>query len=302
MRNLARLPKVEKENLNVSQVAKYISTTGGLIDAENPTELRTIPSKNVIVTIDLQKDKDVALSSNNITLYDLAVMDSVYTLFKNGCISFTPEMIVRIMCGNLKADVSPQKAGAATKSLRKLAGIRVTLDCTEEFKARNIPIKEGEKALYTHNLLAMNEIQIKAVNGNVRMTGFSLLEKPFLYDYAERIGRIATVPVALLEVSGITDTEDAILVKRYVIQRVEELKRARNKARLKDIIYYDTDLGQGAMSDLWHDEDIKNSRSKKARLHTMILKVLEKFKEKAYIKGYSVLKEGKSVIGVEIEI
>lgn len=302
MRNLARLPKVEKENLNVSQVAKYISTTGGLIDAENPTELRTIPSKNVIVTIDLQKDKDVALSSNNITLYDLAVMDSVYTLFKNGCISFTPEMIVRIMCGNLKADVSPQKAGAATKSLRKLAGIRVTLDCTEEFKARNIPIKEGEKALYTHNLLAMNEIQIKAVNGNVRMNGFTLLEMPFLYDYAERIGRIATVPVTLLEVSEITDTDDAILVKRYVIQRVEELKRARNKAKLKKIIYYDTELEQGAMSDLWHGEDIKNSRSKKARLHAMILKVLETFKEKAYIKEYKVLKEGEKVIGVEIKI
>lgn len=302
MKELARLPKAEKENFNISQVAKYISTTGGLIDAENPTELRTIPSKNVIVTIDLQKDKDVVLSSNNITLYDLAVMDSVYTLFKNGCTSFTPEMIVRIMAGNLKADVKPQKAGAVTKSLRKLALIRVTLDCTEEFKSRNIPIREGEKALYTDYLLPMSEIQIKAVNGNVRLNGFSLKEIPVLYDYAERIGRIATVPVALLEVPGITDTEDAILVKRYVIQRVEELKRARNKARLKNIIYYDTALEQGAMSDLWYDEDVKNSRDKKAKLHKMILKVLENFKKEAYIKGYIVLTEGKSVLGVKIEI
>ena len=83
--NLAKLPKIEQERFNVSNVAKYISTTAGLVNADNPTELVTIPSKNVIVTVNLWKDKDVALSSNNITLYDLAVMDAVYTLYCNGC-------------------------------------------------------------------------------------------------------------------------------------------------------------------------------------------------------------------------
>ena len=99
----AKLPKIDEEKLNLSKVAKYISTTGGLVNAENPTELVTIPSKNVMVTVNLWKDKDVALSSSNITLYDLAVMDSVYTLYKNGCTSFTPEMVARVMSGDAKA-------------------------------------------------------------------------------------------------------------------------------------------------------------------------------------------------------
>ena len=30
----AKLPKIEEEKLNISKVAKYISTTAGLIDAE----------------------------------------------------------------------------------------------------------------------------------------------------------------------------------------------------------------------------------------------------------------------------
>lgn len=299
---LARLPKAEKENFNISKVAKYICTTGGLVDATNPTELRTMPSKNIMVTIDLQKDKDVVLSSNNLTLFDLAVMDSVYTLFKNGCASFTPEMVARIMSGNMKGDVKPQKAGAVTKSLRKLALIRITLDCTQEFKERGITVRKGDKALYTDYLLPMSEIQIKAVNGDVYLNGFSLKEVPVLYDYAERIGRIASVPTSLLDVSGINDTEDGILVRRYVIQRVEELKRARNKSSLKEIIYYDTEIGKGALSELWYNETFKNVRDKKAKLHKMIINVLQTFEKEDYIKGYTVLSEKRSIIGVEIEV
>lgn len=298
----ARLPKAEKENFNITAVAKYISTNGNLIALENPIELQTMPSKNIIVTVDLEKDEDVTLSSNNVTLFDLAVMDSVYTLFKSGCNSFTPEMVARIMSGNVRGDVKPQKSGAVTKSLRKLALIRVTLDCTDEYRERGIPLKKGDQALYTDYLLPMREVQLKSVNGDVYVNGFLLKEMPILYDYAERIGRIATVPITLMKVAGVTDTEDAILVKRYVIQRVEELKRARNKASLKEIIYYDQDMKKGAMSELWYDSTFKNVRDKKSKLHSTIIKVLESFKNEKYIKDYREVLDGKSVVGVEIDI
>ena len=295
----AKLPKIDEEKLNLSKVAKYISTTGGLVNAENPTELVTIPSKNVMVTVNLWKDKDVALSSSNITLYDLAVMDSVYTLYKNGCTSFTPEMVARVMSGDAKAYVKPQKAGSITKSLRKLAFIRITLDCTEEYKARGIKIGS---ALFTDYLLPMSEVQLKAVNGETYLDGFLVKEVPILYDYAERTGRIASVPTALLEVPGVSDTDDGILVKRYLIQRIEELKKARNKSDLKEIIYYNSEVNKGALSDLWYNDNIKNLRDKKAKLHKMIVKILDSFKCEKYIRGYDILTEGKSVVGVTVEV
>lgn len=300
--NLAKLPKIEQERFNVSNVAKYISTTAGLVNADNPTELVTIPSKNVIVTVNLWKDKDVALSSNNITLYDLAVMDAVYTLYCNGCAAFTPEMVARVMSGDLKAYIKPQKAGAITRSLRKLAFIRITLDCTEEYKARGIKIRAGGSALFTDYLLPMSEIQLKAVNGDTYLDGFSVKEVPILYDYAKRIGKIASVPTSLLDIPGVSDTDDGILVKRYLIQRIEELKRARNKSELKEIIYYDSETKQGALSYLWYDEEFKNVRDKKAKLHKLVIKALESFISEKYIREYRVITEGKSVIGVEIEV
>ena len=280
---VAKLPKTQNENFNISSVAKFITTTGGLVSSENPTELKVMPSKNIIVTVDLEKDKDVKLSSNNVTMYDLAVMDSVYTLYKNNCSSFTPEMISRIMSGNMKGDVKPQKAGAVTRS-------------------RGIKLRKGDKALFTDYLLPLREVQVKSANGEVYLNGFSLKEMPVLYDYAERIGRIAAVPISLMKVPGMTDTDDAILVKRYVIQRVEELKRARNKVALKEVIYYDEELDKGVLTELWYDEEFVNIRDKKAKLHKMMIKVLESFKTEKYIKGYDILSAGRSIIGVEINL
>lgn len=148
----------------------------------------------------------------------------------------------------------------------------------------------------------MSEVQLKAVNGETYLDGFRVKEVPILYDYAERTGRIASVPTALLEVPGISDTDDGILVKRYLIQRIEELKKARNKSDLKEIIYYDTERNQGVLSDLWYNDNIKNLRDKKAKLHKMVIKILDSFKKEKYIRGFDVLTEGKSVVGVIIEV
>lgn len=67
------------------------------------------------MTVNLFADENLALSNPNITQYDMAVMDAVYTLLVNGAVAFTPEMVVRIMSGNFEQDVKPQKSGAVTK-------------------------------------------------------------------------------------------------------------------------------------------------------------------------------------------
>ena len=72
-------------------------------------------------------------------------MDAIYTLYVSGSEVFTPEMIVRTMSGNLTQDVTPQKAGAITKSLNKLTMVRITIDCTQELIARKV-LKKGQKA------------------------------------------------------------------------------------------------------------------------------------------------------------
>ena len=128
---IVKMPKPKKEYLNNSKVANYISTENNLFS--NTLQLTTLPRKNIFVTVNLFADENLALSNPNITQYDMAVMDAVYTLLVNGAVAFTPEMVVRIMSGNFEQDVKPQKSGAVTKSLHKLSLIRISIDCTTNF-------------------------------------------------------------------------------------------------------------------------------------------------------------------------
>ncbi len=75
------MPKPKKEYLNNCKVANYILTQNDLFSS--PTPLTTIPKKNIFVTVDLTADENLALSNRNITQYDMAVMDSVYTMLVN---------------------------------------------------------------------------------------------------------------------------------------------------------------------------------------------------------------------------
>lgn len=300
--SVAKIPSLQDEKFNITKVAKYISTTSGLVNKEDKTCLVTMPSKNVMVTLDLMEKDDVSLSSKNVTMYDLAVMDSVYTLYKSGCSEFTPEMIAKVMSGDLHAYIKPQKAGSVRKSLDKLASIRISLDITDELLARGLKLKEGERGVLKDYLLPLREMQLKAANGKVIQSGFQLKEIPILYDYAERTGHIATVPTTMLEVDSVTDTDDNIIIKRYLIRRIEELKQARNKKSLSEIIYYDTELQTGAMSELWYDKNIVNLRDKKSELHKSVKKVLKSLVEKQYIQSYEELKDGRSVVGVKINL
>ena len=178
---IVKMPKPKKEYLNNSKVANYISTQNNLFS--NTLQLTTMPRKNIFVTVDLSADENLALSSPNITQYDMAVMDAVYTLLVNGAVAFTPEMVVRIMSGNFEQDVKPQKSGAVTKSLRKLSLIRISIDCTSELRARK-KIEKDQSVKLTSYLMPLREVDIRSANHQTIMKGFQLLEKPVLYTYA----------------------------------------------------------------------------------------------------------------------
>lgn len=298
------LPKVKNEYFNNTKVANYLSTNSELL--EKTFQLTTIPRKNIFVTVDLTADTNLILTNANITQFDLAVMDSVYTLLVNGETAFTPEMIVRIMSGNFNQDVTPQKSGAVTKSLNKLSLIRITIDCTEELQARK-KLEKNKTARLTSYLMPLREIEIQTANHKSVMKGFQLIEKPVLYTYAETIQQIMSVPTSILSTQGkISDTNDNIIIKRALIRRIEAMKNNKNKIKSNIIVYerYDqeTKKEKGFLITLgFNKENYSNWKKKKNNLHKSIIKILDTFKEEKYILNYEIIKEGKQKInGVSI--
>ncbi len=309
---IVQMPKPKKEYLNNSKVANYISTQNNLFS--NTMQLITMPKKNIFVTVDLTADKNLILSNPNITQYDMAVMDAVYTLLVNGAAAFSPEMVVRVMSGNFDQDVKPQKSGAVTRSLHKLSLIRISIDCTNELRARK-KIEKDQTAKLTSYLMPLREIDIQSANHQTVLKGFQLLEKPVLYTYAEAIKQIIDVPTELLEITDmsgsghLSDTDDVIVIKRAIIRRIEQMKNGKNHMDNNTIRYerYDpiTMTKKGFFAILGFDEsNYKNAnqwKKKKSSLNKIITTILEDFTKEKYIAGYEVVKEGKQkIIGVKI--
>lgn len=317
------LPKGEFEYSNISKVAKYITTKSGIVDAKEPLKLITMPAKNASVTIALKSDTDIQLSKN-ITQYDATVMDAVYSLYLNGCGRFSPEMVARMITGNLKGRISPQKIGSVTRSLNKLRHIDITIDLTDEYIKRGGHVEEGERVTKTSYLLPLEVyhavipdngktirtkkgIKCKMEDGAEEtidiIAGYEFIKRPALYSYAEQTGEIEQFPTALLAAPEITDTDENTTLKWYLIRRIGALKKAKNKSICKDIIYYDQENQQGAFSDLWYDPELySNWKSKKSKIHATIIKILDGYKKEKYIDGYNVIKDKKSIVGVEIII
>ena len=55
--DIVKMPRPEKEYMNISKVAHYISGNTGLLDNETSLRLKTIPKKNIFVAVDLHKDE-----------------------------------------------------------------------------------------------------------------------------------------------------------------------------------------------------------------------------------------------------
>lgn len=303
-----KAPNPQNEYLNVSKVAKYISTNQGLIstdtDEEISLQLTTIPKKNIFITVNLYADENLSISNPNITLYDAAVMDAVYTLYVSGTKAFTPEMIVRTMSGNMTQDVTPQKSGAVTRSLNKLTMVRIAIDCTEELIARK-QIKPGQTAQLKSYLMPLREIEVKLGNQKIAR-GYQLIEEPVLYSYAEKVKQIVNVPRSLLETKGdLSDTDEVVVIKRQLIKRIEAMKNPKNKVMSKKISYEWYDKNTDSMKGFFHElgyskEDFSNWRKKKSNIHHIITTLLNSYVKDGYIKSFNKVKEGNSINGVEI--
>lgn len=300
--DIVKMPRPEKEYMNISKVAHYISGNTGLLDNETSLRLKTIPKKNIFVAVDLHKDEHLQLSSPNVTQYDMAVLDAVYTLFVNRQSIFSPEMLLRIMSGNFDQNASPQKVGSITRSINKLRHIDIRIDYTDEARARKL-IGKNRTAVITSYLLPVDEIESRAANGQT-IHAYRLLTEPALYVYARNIKQIIDVPTVLLETHDtLSDTDEVIVIKRYLIKRIEGMKNSKNRLLSTKITYewYDvkTKTTKGMFAELGYQKENFSEvgwRTKKSKLHKSVSQLLTAFQKDGYIKSFAEVRGAKSSI------
>ena len=300
--------------------------TRGIIDIGRITleESRRGAKKLVETTCILTYEGDnVHLSGRQpFTEYDRNVYNAVSSLYVYGDKSHvvTPAMVYRAMTG--LTDSEKPTAGqlaAVTRSLDKMRFIRARIDCTAELQARRVTLNSqqingGEIDTY---LLTADAIKVKA--GGQTVKAYRIIKTPILYEYAAAVKQVLTLPASVLDVKEISEmtvdgakkltigarlpnTESRILIKGYLIRRIEGMK-GKNGLNNPVIALYnykrDGETHQGLYSIAGNSDP---TRTEANRIRDDAEKMLAYWAATGYIKSFEAQTERKKITGYKITV
>lgn len=256
-------------------------------------------TESIINLVDIWKDESITVSNPNITPFDMAVMDAAYTIMCSGHMIITPEWISSVLSGNRDQRPTPKKLEAIQKSIDKLRCVHIRINFKNEANARTSSKDKKDSFVYESYLLPLDKMEVKYKANGKTVIAYPVLSKPALYRYAEFVHQIVDVPAELLDTHGdFSDTDEAILIKRYVIKRVAQ-------------IISDNNLHSNKISYLWYDKDTKEKRglftelrytpdntkkwsNKKQKINRIVYLTLQSLVVKGVIAWFEPYREGGS--------
>lgn len=280
----------DRQYMSNTKISRILSTKQIQIE-EMVSELKIPINDKIINLVDIWRDKNITLSCDNITQFDMAVMDAAYTIMCAGQMILTAEWIAKVLSGNPDQKVTPLKIAAIRKSIDKLRSIHIKIDCKDELNFRRDTKGKVKKFVYESYLLPLDKIDAKYEANGKEIIAYPVLSKPALYRYAEIVHQIVDVPASLLDThQEFRDTDEAILIKRYVIKRVAQIVRKNNLSSNKiSFIWYDKDVEEerGLFPELGY---IPNNtdvwRDKKRKINKIVKMTLQSLKEKGAIDDF----------------
>lgn len=232
---------------------------------------------------------------------DCDVADAIYTLLsKEKRTSFSVRHVLRSLSGDGRQTLTEQKKRAITESIERLRDTILIIQCEKEMQQRETRKKQGLSGIKTFqgqflNVRLENGTYVFEKNGGPPMP---------LYAYGEKTNQMISFPESLLHVvheggRKLSDTEDTVCIKRYVIRRLEIMrnKRSRGDKGFQSISFRE-DRELASLLKLYDHYPSKDSRvQKRRRLRTTVLQVLAYYKRIGYIQDYRVSRQSVSIIG-----
>lgn len=264
---------------------------------------------------------DINLKKVVITPFDISVLDTVYTLFQRGEQYFTIESLANELA---KQEVSFRDRGTeayseAMEALRspgdtkidadffasyydflrftisKLQGIVITLNCGSIKCADGSDIFDDVEV--SGSLLPVRGVAYTSRTTKQKKAKYKILDKPLLHIYGEALGRIISVPSRLLEIDGIRNTRENIVLKQEIVKMIALMKNPRNNYQSREITYVRAD---GTMGELFSRIGLKKEdytpeswKNKIRKIHKTVGVILQSLVEQNYIEEFEEITENR---------
>ena len=263
--------------------------------------------------ITLEESKKGAKKRQSFTEYDRNVYNAVASLYVYGDPSHivTPAMVYRAMTGLTDAEKpTAGQLAAVARSLDKMRFIRARIDCTEELKMRHITLNSQQinNGEIDTSLLMAEAVKVKA--GGQTVKAYHILKVPILYEYAAAVKQVLTVSASTLDIKELNpdgsagarlpNTESRILIKGYLIRRIEGMK-GKNKLNNPVVALYDYQRDGETHYGLYSiTGKVDPTREEMRRIREDAEKMLAYWKATGYITDYEVQTQGKKITGFKI--
>lgn len=253
-------------------------------------EIRCEVMKGVFTTFSLLPEA--------LTYADCDVADAVYTLFsKYERDSFTIGQVLRILSGDGRQTLTKQKRQEIEESIERLRNTSIEIFCEEEMQEREKKKEHRMSLPYLYQGAFLN------VRKEDKRYFFEEGKNPMpLYGYGEQTRQMISFPSALLQVRGgggqkLRDSAETVFVKRYLIRRLEILRKNPRKKN-DDFRYISLRDNKDLAVHLRLSERFPSKErraQKRRRLQVSVLEILEYFKEISYITEYDYQEAAQSV-------
>ena len=226
---------------------------------------------------------------NQMDAYDKAVLNGVNSLLENGTVNFTIPMLYHAMTGKTNPTVDEGLLRELQSRIERMRRTMITIDLSEELEARYLDIGLTDPRVEGY-LLPMSLISAR-VNGK-EVQVYHLLDTPPMLAYAKLKRQLATVPLSLLN-APLNNNATTIPLKNYIISRCEGMRNRNNSLKSNKILFSSiyAELGE---------QEAGKVRKKRIRDYTEI--ILQHMVDRGYLKGYRLVKTGRTIDAVEIEL
>ena len=254
--------------------------------------------KSALVSVKLScGSNNKCLDGQKLTIFDCDIIDSVYSLYKDGEVDVTPTMVIRAYAGDSNKKLAKNFRNKVVDIIDKLSGLTLEIDSEDQFKLMEIPMKD-DNWIFKGPLLPM-EKTVKKEDGKERVE-YRIISTPILYQYALTIRQIGGVTGSLPSIAHKRTSKEDTMIARYLLRRISAMKNKKNKVYSNNIVYARKG-GEGMFGVLGYDgKAIKSWKDKKSKLHKTVIRYLEHFKSEGYILDYVLLKKKGSIYGVEV--
>ena len=233
-----------------------------------------------------------AINNTHLTYWDMVVMDAIYTIMKNINNIMTVDMIAQVISGDLHQKITTKRRTAIEQTIYKLKSIKCHISQGE------VPNKIKD-AKYDGYLLSIEKVKARYKSNGTEKDAYMISEIPILYQHAESGHKIIAIPADYLDLqTNINNTDEVVMIKRYVINRVMQIvdeKKRFNSDRLS--FYWEEHTGKeskskGLFAELGYCPDDSNYWKKvKSRINKTVIASLERLKILAVIKAYTPYRE-----------